>query len=87
MKITRWFYMGVTKGKNRCYSRVELLGRMYRAGFEVVDERFHMGEYVPVYPFGRLREDSYADRFGIGHRRNCDIHPRGSGSVHDYCFQ
>jgi lipopolysaccharide/colanic/teichoic acid biosynthesis glycosyltransferase len=45
MKLTRWFYMWVTKGKNRCYSRVELLGRMYRAGFEVVDERFHNGEY------------------------------------------
>ena len=45
LKITRWFYMGVTKGKNRSYSRVELLGRMYRAGFEVVDERFHNGEF------------------------------------------
>ena len=45
LKATRWFYMWVTKGKNRCYSRVELLGRMYRAGFEVVDERFHQGEY------------------------------------------
>ena len=45
LKITRWFYMWVTKGKNRCYSRVELLGRMYRAGFEVVDERFHRGEF------------------------------------------
>ena len=45
LKLTRWFYMWVTKGKNRSYSRVELLGRMYRAGFEVVDERFHMGEY------------------------------------------
>ena len=45
MKWTRWFYMWVTKGKNRSYSRVELLGRMYRAGFEVVDERFHRGEF------------------------------------------
>ena len=45
LKITRWFYMWVMKGKNRCYSRVELLGRMYRAGFEVVDERFHQGEF------------------------------------------
>ena len=45
MKYTRWFYMWVTKGKNRSYSRVELLGRMYRAGFEVVDERFHQGEF------------------------------------------
>ena len=45
LKGTRWFYMWVTKGKNRSYSRVELLGRMYQAGFEVVDERFHQGEY------------------------------------------
>lgn len=45
MKFTRWFYMWVTKGKNRSYPRVELLGRMYRAGFEVVDERFHKGEF------------------------------------------
>lgn len=50
LKMTRWFYMWVTKGKNRTYSRVELLGRMYRAGFEVVDERFHVGEY---YLLGR----------------------------------
>lgn len=48
MKYTRWFYMWVTKGKNRSYSRVELLGRMYRAGFEVVDERFHMGEFFII---------------------------------------
>lgn len=45
LKITRWFYMGVTKGTNRTYSRVELLGRMYRAGFEVVDEHFTKGEF------------------------------------------
>ena len=50
IKWTRWFYMWVTKGKNRTYSRVELLGRMYRAGFEVVDERFHEGEF---YILGR----------------------------------
>ena len=45
MKFTRWFYMWVTKGQNRSYSRVEILGRMYRAGFEVIDERFHQGEF------------------------------------------
>ena len=48
MKYTRWLYMWVTKGKNRSYSRVELLGRMYRAGFEVVDERFHRGEFFII---------------------------------------
>ena len=50
LKLTRWFYMWVTKGKNRTYSRVELLGRMYRAGFEVIDESFHDGEF---YMLGR----------------------------------
>ena len=74
MKFTRWFYMWVTKGKNRSYSRVELLGRMYRAGFEVVDERFYNGEYfllgqkfrdpiwndVPSYgPFVKLNRVGY----------------------------
>lgn len=45
LRLTRWFYMWVTDGKNRTYSRVELLGRMYRAGFEVIDESFHDGEF------------------------------------------
>ncbi len=47
-KPTRWFYMWATKGKNRTYHRVELLGRMYRAGFEVIDERFHKGEFFVI---------------------------------------
>ena len=47
-KPTRWFYMWVTNGKNRTYHRVELLGRMYRAGFEVIDERFHKGEFFVI---------------------------------------
>lgn len=38
-------YFGITKGKNRTYNRVEVLGRMYRAGFEVVDEEFRLGEF------------------------------------------
>ena len=47
-KPTRWFYMWVTKGQNRTYHRVELLGRMYRAGFEVIDERFQKGEFFVI---------------------------------------
>lgn len=43
--LTRWFYMTVTGGKNRSYSRVEILGRMCRAGFDIVDERFSHGEF------------------------------------------
>ncbi len=45
LKLTKWFYYWVTKGQNRTYHRVELLGRMYRAGFVVIDQRFHKGEY------------------------------------------
>ena len=50
LRVTRWFYYAITKGENRTYHRVELLGRMYRAGFEVIDERFHNGEF---YILGR----------------------------------
>ena len=45
MNWTKWFYFWVTKGKNRTYNRVEVLGRLYRAGFEVVDEEYRHGEF------------------------------------------
>lgn len=44
-KLTRWFYMWVTKGTNRSFPRVEVLGRMCRAGFDVIFERFFDGEF------------------------------------------
>ena len=43
--MTRWFYRLVTGGKNRSYPRTEILGRLCRAGFDIVDERFSMGEF------------------------------------------
>lgn len=45
LKITKRLYFWLTKGQNRTYNRVEVLGRMYRAGFEVVDEEYRHGEY------------------------------------------
>ena len=48
LKTTRWLYMWVTKGKNRSFPRVEILGRMYRAGFSVLYERFFDGKFVLV---------------------------------------
>lgn len=45
IRATKWLYFGLTHGRNRTYNRVEVLGRMYRAGFEVVDEGFRRGEY------------------------------------------
>lgn len=41
----KWLYFGITRGKNRTYNRVEVLGRLYRAGFEVIDEEFRYGEF------------------------------------------
>ena len=43
--LTSWFYFWRTKGQNRSYPRVEILGRICRAGFNIVDERFSMGEF------------------------------------------
>ena len=45
MYMTKSLYFWVTKGRNRTFNRVEVLGRMYRAGFEVVDEEFRHGEF------------------------------------------
>jgi len=38
-------YFKVTKGENRTYNRVEILGRLSRAGFDIVDEGFLHGEF------------------------------------------
>ena len=46
LKLTRPVYYRLTKGINLTYSRVEIVGRLYRAGFAVVDEGFRDGEYL-----------------------------------------
>lgn len=43
--LTSWYYFAVTKGKNRTFNRVEVLGRICRAGFDVLDENFRDGEF------------------------------------------
>ncbi len=48
LKLTHRLYFAVTGGKKRTMSRVEVIGRLYRAGFEVVDERFNDGEFFVV---------------------------------------
>lgn len=45
LRLTHGLYFAVTGGKNRMMSRVEIIGRLYRAGFEVVDEQFREGEF------------------------------------------
>lgn len=48
LKLTNKLYYAVTHGKNRTFPRVEVLGRIYRAGFEVIDEQFRHGEFFVV---------------------------------------
>lgn len=38
-------YFAVTKGRNRTFHRVEILGRMYHAGFDVIYENTEHGEF------------------------------------------
>ena len=45
LSLTKKFYFWVTKGKRRTFNRVEVLGRIYRAGFEVVNEEYRLGEF------------------------------------------
>lgn len=45
LKLTKRLYFFLTQGHNRTYNRVEILGRLYRAGFEVLDEGFRYGEF------------------------------------------
>lgn len=48
MKLTHRLYYELTHGKSRTFTRVEILGRLYRAGFEVIDEQFRYGEFFVV---------------------------------------
>lgn len=45
LKLTKKLYFAITKGRNRTFHRVEVLGRMYHAGFEVVYENTAHGEF------------------------------------------
>lgn len=45
LKLTKKLYFFITKGKRRTFNRVEVLGRLYRAGFEVVNEEYRNGAF------------------------------------------
>lgn len=63
--LTRWFYFWRTKGKNRSYPRVEILGRICRAGFDIVDERFSMGEFYVLGRKAREPRRTKARNYGM----------------------
>ena len=48
LSFTRDFYFGLTKGRNRVLTRVEILGRLYRAGFDVLHEEVVHGEFYVI---------------------------------------
>lgn len=48
LRYTRRLYRQLNGGRSMTYSRVEVVGRIYRAGFAVVDERFRDGEYLLI---------------------------------------
>ena len=48
LRLTHKLYYSLTRGKSRTFTRVEILGRLYRAGFEVIDEQFRYGEFFVV---------------------------------------
>lgn len=45
LRLTKGLYFWVTKGEKRTFNRVEVLGRLYRAGFEVMNEEYRLGEF------------------------------------------
>ena len=68
--LTRRLYFAVTSGKKRTMSRVEILGRFYRAGFEVVDEQFREGEFfVTVHKVAKPIDDEAPTGSPIIHLR------------------
>lgn len=48
LPLTKDLYFAVTKGRNRALTRVEVLGRIYRAGFDVIQEEIVGGELCVV---------------------------------------
>jgi hypothetical protein len=39
LKMTRWLYFFITRGNNRVLTHVEILGRLYYSGFELIREK------------------------------------------------
>jgi len=58
LPILRKIYFALTRGKNRTYNRVEVLGRFCRAGFDIVDECFLQGEF---YVIGKKMREPVCD--------------------------
>lgn len=69
--LTRTFYLWVTGGRDRVFSRVEVLGRIYRAGFELVYEKLIDGRIylIAVKVKEPIRHDRPSNGFLIRLKR------------------
>jgi len=54
---TRWIYFFLTRGNNRVLAQAEILGRLYSAGFEVIEDSFVNGLYFFVTR--RIKEPAF----------------------------
>lgn len=48
LSLTKALYYKITKGNNRALSRVEVLGKLYRAGFDVIHEEIAHGQFYVI---------------------------------------
>lgn len=65
IRLTKWIYLSLTKGRNVVMSRAEALGRMVRAGFTISEESFINGY---LYIEGRKNGnplDIYGKSYGL----------------------
>lgn len=60
LPFTGSFYYWITKGKKRALTRVEVLGRLYRAGFDVIHEDINHGEFYVIA--SKIKEPIRNDR-------------------------
>ena len=71
LSLTKDFYYRVTKGKKRVLTRVEVLGRFYRAGFDVIHEEVSNGEFYVIASKKKdpIRDDTPSSRLLIRLKR------------------
>lgn len=64
LNLTKTIYDRITKGKIRSLTRVEVLGRLYRAGFDVIHEDIKCGEFYVIA--SKIKEPIRDDRPSTG---------------------
>ncbi|MDD3038769.1 sugar transferase [Bacteroides sp.] len=71
ISVFKYFYYWLTKGERRSLTRVEVLGRFYRAGFEVIEDSVMNGKFhiLAVKVKAPIRDDKPSNGMLIRLRR------------------